>query len=386
MIEFFRFLDKYLGTPICVFLTFFDRVKGFFQPPPVFDPKKVEKILLIKTVALGDLILLLPTLKAIKLTFPQAHLALLTTPRVREVVEGHDFIDEIIYFEPTRFKSLKNIFRQLREKKFSLVIEAEHYYRFTTIISYLIGAPWRVGFNLPRQGRRGLFNLLAPYRVDLHEVENFYQLAVAVGAKKRREIKLEPIAVSQKEQNAVKDFLRREGVKRSDKLIILHPSTSPRAASRRWESEKWAELAEILRAKGFRLIISGSSAEDEAVKEVVAKLNFKPIVSAGKLSLKEFAVLLRSSVLFIGVDTGALHLAAAEGTPVLGLYGPNTPQKWGPYGVKSKTIYHPLNCSPCIRQYRGLVYNCPQNLCLQKITVEEVFQAALELLKSGENK
>ncbi len=383
MIELFRFFDKHLGTLICVFLTLFERLKSFFQPSPAFDSEKIERILVIKTVALGDLILLLPALKALKETFPQARLALLTTPRVKEVVEGQGFIDEIIYFEPTKLGSLKNIFRKLREKKFNLVVEAEHYYRFTTIISYLIGASWRVGFSLPGQGRKGLFNIRVPYRVDLHEVENFYQLAIAVGAKRKREIKLEPIAVSQYDQEKVRDFLKQEGIRRTDKLIILHPSTSPRAASRRWESEKWAELAEILRAKGFRLIISGSSAEDEAVKEVVAKLNFNPVVSAGKLNLKQFAVLLKRAVLFIGVDTGALHLAAAEGTPVLGLYGPNTPLKWGPYGVRSKTIYHPLDCSPCIRQYQGIVYSCGQNLCVQKITVEEVFQTALELLKSA---
>ncbi len=383
MIELFRFFDKYLGTLLCVSLTLFERLKGFFQSPPTFDPQKIEKILVIKTVALGDLILLLPTLKALKETFPQAKLALLTTPRVREVVEGQSFIDEIIYFDPTQLGSLKNIFRKLREKKFTMVVEAEHYYRFTTIIAYLIGATWRVGFALPWQGRKGLFNIKVPYRVDLHEVENFYQLAIAVGARKKREIKLEPVAVSRHDHEKVRDFLKQEGIKRLDRLIILHPSTSPRAASRRWESEKWAELAEILRAKGFRLIISGSSAEDEAVKEVIVKLNFNPVVSAGKLNLKQFAVLLKKAVLFIGVDTGALHLAAAEGTPVLGLYGPNTPLKWGPYGVRSKTIYHPLDCSPCIRQYQGVVYNCRQNLCVQKITVEEVYQAALELLKSA---
>lgn len=383
MIELFRFFDKYLGTPICLSLTQLERLKSFFQPHPTFDPQKIKRILVIKTVALGDLILLLPTLKALKETFPEACLTLLTTPRVREVVEGQNFIDEIIYFDPTNIGSLKNIFQQLREGNFTLVVEAEHYYRFTTIISYLIGAPWRVGFALPRQGRKGLFNIRVPYRIDLHEVENFYQLAVAVGAKRKREIKLEPVVVSRADQEKVRDFLRKEGIQRYEKLIILHPSTSPRATSRRWESEKWAELAEILHTKGFRLIISGSSAEDEAVKEVEAKLNFNPVVSAGKLNLKQFAVLLKRAVLFVGVDTGALHLAAAEGTPVLGLYGPNTPRKWGPYGVKSKTIYHPLNCSPCIRQYQGVVYNCSQNLCLQKITVEEVFQAAMELLKSS---
>ncbi len=386
MLEIFRFLDKYLGTLFCLFLVFWERAKNLFQPRLVFDRREIKRILLIKTVALGDLILLLPTLKALKETFPRSNLILLTTPRVREVVEGQSFIDETIFFNPTNLPSLINIGKLLRKKDFSLVIEAEHYYRFTTILAYLTGAPWRVGFDLPGQGRRGLFNILVPYHIDWHEVENFYQLAVAVGARKKKEIKLEPLATSKEDERKVKDFLRKEGVKKQDSLIVLHPSTSPRAPSRRWESEKWADLAEILRAKGYRLVISGSSSEDEAVKELLAKLNFKPIVTAGKLNLKEFAVLLRKAVLFIGVDTGALHLAAAEGVPVLGLYGPNTPTKWGPYGVKNRVIYYPLACSPCIRQYQGVVTNCRQNLCLQQITVEEVFQAALELLKAVKTK
>ncbi len=381
MLEVFRFLDKTVGTGICLVLASLEGIKRLFTKTPLFDPKLVKSILVIKTVALGDLTLILPTLRAVKETYPSVKLCLLTTPRVKEVVSGFPYLDEIIYFKPPNLGSLCKTFLKLRKKKFSLVIDAEHYYRFTTILAYLLGAPWRVGFILPGQGRKGLFNLPVSYPLERHEVESFLSLAKAIGAKVSQ-VKLVPLVISSSDEEFIKKFLKENGVDKDDFIVVIHPATSLRAKARRWLPERWAELADKLISQfKAKIIFSGARSDGELVKKIVNQMKFEPILAVGQTTLKQFAALTKKANLFIGVDTGPLHVAAAMGTKVIGLFGPNTPLKWGPYGKKNIAIYHPLPCSPCTKQYLGIVSSCEKDDCMRAITVEEVMDAVKKIIK-----
>ncbi|MBI4778727.1 glycosyltransferase family 9 protein [Candidatus Desantisbacteria bacterium] len=371
-VELFKLIDKLFGTPLCFLLGIID--KPFKRKLP--QPADIKKILVIKLVAIGDLVVALPTLRALKQGFPHAHLALMTTPRVREVVEGCPYIDEIIYYDilgkDKGITGLIKLIRILKEKTFDLALELDHYYRITSLITYSAGIKNRAGFDLPGQGRRGLVTIKSPYLTDRHEIEAFLEMAKAVGAKNTL-AELVPIWTSQEDEKYIDSFFKQNKIQSDDFVVAIHPGTGPSATCRRWAARRFADLADwLIREYKAKVIFTGAPSEVDLVNNILAFMQEKPIVAAGKTSLKQLAQIARRCGLFISVDTGPLHVAAAMGTRVIGLYGPNIPSKWGPYGEGHLTVYKQLPCSPCTRQYLGQVSRCQNPVCMEQITVEDV--------------
>lgn len=382
-VEIFKKIDKIIGTPICFLLGILDKIL-FRKKCSSLSP--YERILVIKLVAIGDLVVTLPTIKALKKSFPSGYLAILVTPRVREVVEGFPYLDKIIYYDILgKDKGIKGLFKiisLLKNERFDLAIELDHYYRITSLITFFAGIKNRVGFDLPKQGRRGLFTIKVPYLVDVHEVEAFLETARVIGAD-ISDKRLVEIWISDEDKKYVDKFLREEGVTEEDFLVGIHPGTGISATSRRWAPEKFGKLADwLIKEKKVKVIFTGTTSELELINESIKFMSSKPIIAAGKVSLKQFAELCSRCKLFICVDTGPLHIAAAMKTKVIGLYGPNTPLKWGPYGEGHITIYKNLDCSPCTKQYLGQVSKCKNPICMEKIEIEDVMKAVEECLTS----
>ncbi|MDI6891777.1 MAG: glycosyltransferase family 9 protein [Actinomycetota bacterium] len=381
--ELLKKIDKIVGTPLCVLLGIFDKLTRPFRRK--IDLKEAERILIIKTVALGDLVVALPAIKAIRETYPRAYIAMLVTPRVREIVEGNPHLDEIIYYDvlgkDRGIGGLFTLIKRLRAGKFDMVVELEHYYRFTTLLSYLSGAPVRVGFDLPNQGRSWLFTIKVPYPYHKHEVETFLEAAKAVGANVA-EIKLEEIPTSREDKEFAEKFWGEYGIIDHDLVVGIHPGTSEIAKARRWMPERFAEVADgLARDYNARVVFTGAPADVELVDDIAGSMRTKPVVAVGKTTLKQFAELTRRFNLFISVDTGPMHIAAVMGTRVIGLFGPNTPEKWAPYGGGNISIYRKLDCSPCTKQYLGQVSKCRKDDCMRAITVEDVMEAARTMLR-----
>ncbi|UCB51983.1 MAG: glycosyltransferase family 9 protein [Candidatus Zixiibacteriota bacterium] len=380
-VELLKKIDKFLGTPICYLLAAFDQF--------VFRKDEAaltgRRILVMKLVAIGDLVVCLPTLRALRKSFPSSHIAMLVTPRVREVVEGCSFLDEVVYYDVLNKDrgagGLFRIIREIRKRRFDLVIELDHYYRITTLISYLAGIRNRVGFDLPGQGRRDLCRIRVPYLMDAHEVEAFLEAARQIGAD-TSEKDLAEVWVSPEDREQVSRFLMNERVTEKDFLVGIHPGTSSSAISRRWASEKFASVADwLIKEQDAKVILTGAPSEVQLINRTVSFMTSSPIIAAGKTNLKQLAEIARRCRLFISVDTGPLHIAAAMRTRVIGLFGPNTPLKWGPYGNGHVAIYKGLHCSPCTKQYLGQVSKCKDPICMEKITVEDVKQAVLQILR-----
>jgi heptosyltransferase-2 len=384
-VELLKKVDKLLGTPIGGMLGAFNE----FVSRKSASVLASQRILIIKLVAIGDLVLCLPTVRAIRKSFGSSHIAMLVTPRVREVVEGCPYLDETIYYdilgEDKGIKGLLKIIRQLRKRKFDLIIELEQYYRITTLIAYFSGVKNRVGFDLPGQGRRGLYTIRVPYLIDKHEVEAFLEAAKKVGAN-ISDKELVEIWVSPEDKEYVTKFLTGAGVTEDDFLVGIHPGTGPSAISRRWAPEKFAKLTDwLIKECKAKVIFTGAPSELNLINNILRSTSTYPIISAGKTNLKQMAEIAKRCKLFISVDTGPLHIAAAMKTKVIGLFGPNTPLKWGPYGNGHITIYKKLDCSPCTKQYLGQVSNCTDPVCMKEITVEDVKTAVLQMLHTHPN-
>ncbi len=380
-INIFKKIDKYIGSLIFLFFTSAKPVAEAFRLP--WTPKK---ILIIKTVAIGDMVVLLPTIKALKNIFGDAKISLLTTPRVKEVVEGQPFIDEIIYYDilgsDKGLGGFSRIVKRLKEEQFDLSIDLEHYYNFTALISRLSKIKVMAGFAIKGQVRQKIFNIKIPYSVNSHEVEAFFEAArVFVGNGLSRELspKMVKIATSIQDKQVVEQFLEANNILKDDLVVGVHPGTSNSAKARRWQSEKWAEIIKVLiddyKAK---VIITGTSSDEEIsnIKYQISKINqiSHPPVICTDFSLKQFSALCQRFNLMISVDTGPMHIAAAMGTKTVGLFGPNIPAKWGPYGYQDLAVYNKLDCSPCTKQYLGQVSNCQTAECMKGISVEDVLE------------
>lgn len=380
--ELFKKFDKYFGTPLCLFLGWIKKLLLFLHLRRSGKLEEVKRVLAIKLVALGDLVALLPSLKALRELYPKAFIALMVTPRVKDVVEGTPYVDEIIYYDVLRSHSgplgFLSFVQELRRKKFDIVVEFDQRYRITSVMAFLSGAPLHVGFAVPGQGRQGLFDIKVPYDNGKHEVETFYEIVKAIG-RPSQEIKLIPVWHYPADSQKVDEFLKENGVSGSDNIVVFHTATSPIATERRWETQKFAQLADyLIEQHSAKVIFTGGPDDIDYIKESLSQMKNQAFVAAGKLSLKQFAALCERAKLIVSVDTGALHIAAASGTPVLGLYGPSNPVKWQPYGKLHSYVYLNFPCSPCNLSLTGQVPSCPEPRCMKEIKVKDLIKLVEE--------
>ncbi len=377
MLTLFKTLDAWIGTPICAVLGLFP---GLWRRKILVPPLEARSILVVKMVALGDWVLILPVLKRIKDTFPEKRITVMASPRVAAIIENQPFIDEIIYIDPGSrqfgLKKMIETIRLLRDRQFDCVLELTHYYRFIGILLAWGETGTWVGFDLPKQHKNKLRTHLIPYRVDFHELENFMQFAGPIGADTSIPERLVPLPISSGEFDSAFSKLA-AGNPENRPYILVHPGCSPASKLRYWEDEKWVTLVHQLIAKDTHEIVIVGGKDERRFIPLFSNPRLLNLID--KLSLKETCALMTRCDAYIGLDTGPTHLAAAHGASVLALFGPNTPTKWAPYGNNHQIIYSPPMCSPCIRQFEGYVpkrcSNAEDRLCMKSITVHEVMRS-----------
>jgi ADP-heptose:LPS heptosyltransferase len=176
----------------------------------------------------------------------------------------------------------------------------------------------------------------------------------------------------------VKELFRQEGIKETDRLLIIHPAAS--CPSKIWPSSRFAEVADALAQKyGLKVLLVAAAKDIKIAKDLVSKLKSPSLNLTGKTSVSELASLLKRASLFISNDSGPVHIASALGVPVIAIFGRNqqglSPARWGPLGPKSRTLHKEVGCVEC------LAHNCDKEFaCLKAISVDDVLKAADEIL------
>jgi len=373
LLSLFKKIDKFVGTPLCYLLGLFVRQKH------LPTPDQITKILIIKLIAMGDILVILPTLRAIRGRYPNAQIYFLTTPSMQILLENSPDINGVITLNiPGDIWGIFSFISKLRRYRFDIVLELTHYYRLVSLITLFAGIPHRVGFAISGQGRDTLLTQKIVYRDDLHEVENFARIAEAIGA-----LLVEKKLIPPTFRTGAVDAQYIQGLLRAKNIanpIVIHPGTSATAKSRRWPAKNFAELADTLATQGYQVVFTGAEEEKPIVEKILSYSTKTHTSLVGQTSLSQLLELFKQAQLVISLDTGPLHLAASSGTLVLGLYGANTPVKWGPYGSQHKAIYHGPAVS-CTQQQYGRVCKHPEGYHMHNITVEEVTDIAMSMLK-----
>jgi lipopolysaccharide heptosyltransferase II len=344
--------------------------------PREFDPESVRSILVMRLYFLGDVLLSTPVIEALKVRFPDASLSVLIKKRAREILANNPFVDEVIEYDAVeRYHGLRwaaRLARGLRRRRFDLAVDLTGDLR-TSWLLFAIEPRYRVGFN--HVGLGFLLDRSIPYRATGHGVEHLLDSVRPVGA--ALEEPAPRMYLTEGERSEARPLVSELRPERGAGFLGLAPGAN--WPFRRWAPDRFGELAIRARERlGLRSVVTGGAADGGLAEAVVAASRGSATSLAGRLSVREFAAVAAEARAVVANDSGPLHIAASVGTPVVGLFGPNTPEIYAPRGAPSRIVWHRFPCSPCGQR------RCvrPDDPCMAAITVDEVFDALLSLLSA----
>lgn len=338
-----------------------------------------KRILVLRYRFIGDTILTIPFLRNLRKAEPDAHIAWVLAPGSAEVADGIPYVDELIFWDPptihadsrSTHKTMGDklgFIRQLRARRFDKVYVLKRSFG-SAVIGLLSGARSRVGFST--EGRRFLLTKGVPYQHGRHEVQNFLDVLRADGVPVTDDY-LEAW-LSDEEQAFAAGFFKERGVEPGEKVIAIHPFAANE--TRGWHLDNFIELARLLQERyGARILFLGGPRDREALVPIRAALPVKPLEAVGATTLRQTMAILSRCNLLVCNDSGIMHLGASLQVPLVALFGPQSPVKFGPYGARCRVIYRKFPCSPCRQKF---FEECKPSArmkpeCVEAITVDEV--------------
>ena len=339
------------------------------------------RILVVQLADLGDLVLATPALAALRAARPADRITLLTGAHNADLVAGAGLVDRVVTLErasgnhPRGFLRPRNLRRILGLGRHELVIFLHHFtlwrgaFKFA-LIALAARASRRIGLD---NGKAWFLNetLNDAGFGAMHQAQYWLQVMALAGADPRPR----PAVVA---RAALPQSLP------PGRYIALHAGGGRSNPARRWAPERFARVADRLREEsGAQLVLVGGPDDDN--DRLRAALRSKAIDLTGKTSLPQLAQLLGDAALFIGAESGVMHLAAAAGAPVLALMGPGNPAAWGPWtpAGRSHVLRSAPQCSPCayVGHSLGLPQGCAARTCMRMVTAGQALEAARALLR-----
>lgn len=339
------------------------------------------KILVRAANWIGDAVMSLPALRAMREHFPAARITVLARPWVAALYEHEAAIDRIVPLTGAagaRDWAVKwRLARRLRSEHFDLAVLFPNSFESAALV-WLAGAKRIVGY--ARDGRSALLNgpVPLPRAGEIPRHESFYYLELL-----RRASLIDAIpAVASIRLDGIAEARRRGEVLLAARGLRLPAiGVSPGAAyggAKRWLPERFAEAARTLaRESECAIAVFGSSAEKALCDEVARAAGGQNL--AGETTLREFIDMTAACRVFLTNDSGAMHIASAAGVPSVTVFGPTNEFATGPLGEMAAIVREPVECAPC------LLRECPiDHRCMTRVTAERVVRAAEEVLRRDE--
>ncbi len=360
---------------------------------PAGRGRTVNSLLVVQLDHLGDAVMSLGLLEALRERFPAARLHVLTAPWNDELLASCGSVDHVHVMNVTRFSRqgglawLAELVRwgwRLRRHHFDLAIDVRGEFPHAVLL-WLSGARRRVGWACGGGGF--LLSDRVRYVPGRHEVLSRAAIAdqLGIGPAEMPPSRIEPAqsALRWAEEQFSAAWRSAEQGQQPGPIIAIHVGTG--MAAKRWPAESWRDLADRLFCqRNARIVLVGTRQDHEAAELIagsnVASAGLRPLNLVGCLSLPKLAAVLRRAHLFIGADSGPAHVAAAVGTPVLALFsGTNDPRQWTPWGTLVVVLRHAPTCSPCHRETCAWA----DHPCMRGITPQMVAGEATQMLERG---
>jgi heptosyltransferase II len=343
------------------------------------------KILIRATNWVGDAIMALPALRAIRGRFPNAKISILTRPYVADIYRGQNICDELISCDPggphAGLSGRERLAQELRKQKFDVALLLQNAFD-AAWIAWRVGVPERIGY--ARDGRSLLLTkkIPVPKRGEIPAHEQFYYLELLRRAGWIDSLpgaSFVTLDVSDEHRCQAEETLSSVGARPNTPRIAIGAGASYGSA-KCWPPERFAAFV-----NGFRLhtdadiILFGTASEQKVSEAIAAGINGPSISLVGKTAIAALPALLSRCQLFVGNDSGAMHVASAVGLPVVAIFGPTDPHGTAPITPRCTVVQEKPYCSPCFLR------RCPiDHRCMTSVRPEAVEAAARGWLRSAE--
>jgi heptosyltransferase III len=335
----------------------------------IVEPGKVHSILVIKLRAVGDVVLSTLVLPNLRAAFPGATVDVLTeTPSV-DIVRPRPDVHKVVVYDRATMSGL-DLIRSVRKGKYDMVVDLFGNPR-TALITRLSGARQRIGYRF--RGRTYAYNIVVtPRGGEVHNSQFNLDAIERLGA---------PVIdrtlrfyFSDGDREFVRQALNKE---RLDRTVLVGLQAGGGWYTKRWALKNFASLADRIHDRyGWKIVLPWGPGQEDEVETIAREMHSDPFIPPAT-TLPQLAALLAECSYVVSNDSGPMHIAAAVGTPVLGIFGPTRPELQGPYGPSNLTVRHgSLDCLGCN------LTSCPiGNPCMIGLTVDAVFTAFEQLLQ-----
>jgi 3-deoxy-D-manno-octulosonic-acid transferase/heptosyltransferase-1 len=346
-------------------------------------------ILIVKMSAIGDVVHTLPALNALRVRFPDAHIAWLVEEAASSLVEGHQALDRVLISKrkrwvkglltsqcPDNVKEMTSFIKQLTDTDYDLILDFQSLLKSSILITLAKGKR-KIGFDRGMEhaelSHLFLNERVPPVDMEIHALTRGMMLLHASLGIQNKEITFN-LPVQDVHRDSAKKLLVEHGVKRGRPFVMIHPVA--RWETKLWSSRRFSTLTDrLIEQYDAKVVFTGSRQDRHMIHEIISNMKGDAANLAGETTLKMLAALYEKSDFVISTDTGPMHLAAAVGTPVVALFGPTAPWRTGPFGSDHQIIRAGLECSPCFKR------SCQTVECMAQISVENVLEGAQKIVE-----
>ena len=340
-------------------------------------PENIKKILLIKTDRIGDIVLAMPALKALRNHYPHATIDIVVQKKYAQLLNCFEGWNSVYTLDTlTNRTVLYELGERLKLQKYDAAIVL-HPAAYAFMLSRFSEATHIIGWKAKGFG----FLLTHGLKDDRctanrHQVINNLKLCEFLGV--RDEHPSYPIKETEQGKNEVKAFFEKQSISPSSKILLIHPASySPRV---RWYANRFAAVGDRAIESGMTVVVIGSKADGAVVDKMVGAMKQKPVLAMDDFSIEGLVSLMCRATVFVGNSTGPVHIAAACGIWAIGIYGSQYPMDravlWAPFSAKGVVVSAPdVVCKKCVP------WTCKNKRCLQEVTVEMVWSQIEDALK-----
>lgn len=358
----------------------------------------MKKILVINPLGIGDVIFSTPLITALKNSFPESYIGYICNKRVSELISTSPDIDKVFVFEKDEYRDMwkrskpeyfKKIFKSLgavKKEKFNISIDLSLGYLYSMLFM-LIGIKKRIGFNYRGRGRFLTSKVDIMSFDDKHVIEHYLDMLKPLDISSGRGA-APKIYISARDSDWAGNVFRENGITGKDAVVGVicgcGASWGADAENRRWNKDKFAALADkLIETCGVKVVFLGDKKESVLARDARSIMKNPSVDLTGMTTVGQLAAVINRCKVIITNDGGPLHVAVGLGINTVSIFGPVDERIYGPYpenAAKHKVVSKKgLDCRPCYKKFK--YEKCRNRLCLDLITVDDVLEAAREVLK-----
>lgn len=355
------------------------------------------KILVIALSGIGDALMFTPSLNKLKEDYPSASIDVLAMYKgVKEIFENLDNVNRVLYHDfinSSVLKSLGFVLRLRGEYDVTINVYPSNRREYN-LISRIIGSPLRCGVNYLRRNFVNfgfLNNVTITENDNQHNVETNFKLCGKLSGKDPEQIPPLRIVISESDEKYAANFLNDKGIEPKDLVIGFHPgcSTLKNHDKRRWETEKFSELAStLIERDSAKILIFGGPEEKDLKLDICSRVNSPSVISVEARSILESASVMKRCNVFVSNDSSLMHIAAALKLKTVAILGPTNKNYIYPWQTEYRVASLQLECSPCF-YYSPRPLNCSRKdlkfKCIRELNAETVYNITKDFLNTGSN-